>query len=209
MDDEPDYAVALLFLLDQTDRVITTLVRENLKAWEMSVFVRFNDFNGAGRALKFAAPMFEMKAIAPVVEQLFQSIVHGARLPIRQLCIQFTNLAELNTAPDLFGTTRDAVRLSLQDALVALEAQFGRGRIKTGRRLLLERDAPHLVGDKPKCPFIPPREMEIKLTAVPAEVLDLQYEEDWQPLAVESDQPLTLPRAWGRSSTRSEKFGGY
>ena len=94
-------------------------------------------------------------------------------------------------------------------SLEEIEKQFGPRRVKTGMRLLLEQTAAHLLGDKPKCPFIPQREMEVKMTAVPEEVVELQYEEDWQPLTVEPDQPLTLPRAWGRSSTRAEKFGGY
>ena len=47
--DEPDYESALLFLLDQTERVVTTFFRENLKAREMGVYVRFKDMIGPRR----------------------------------------------------------------------------------------------------------------------------------------------------------------
>jgi len=47
---------------------------------------------------------------------------------------------------------------------------------------LLETEAGHLVGDKPKCPFIPQREMELKMGE------------------------LDLPRTWGRSTSRAVKF---
>ena len=63
--DEPDYETALLFLLDQTERIVTTFFRENLKAREMGVYVRFKDMEGNGASVKFPAAQFEPRLINP------------------------------------------------------------------------------------------------------------------------------------------------
>jgi DNA polymerase-4 len=206
--EEPDYDSALLFLLDQTERLIATLVRENLKAREMGVYVRFKDMSGNGASVRFASAQCEPRRIHPQVERLFRQLVAHQRQPIRQLCIQFWNLQPLDLEPDLFGHNRDLKQRQLQAALEHIESELGPRRVKTGTRLLLEQQAGHLVGEKPKCPFIPQREMELKISRVPQEVFDLVYEEEWQPLEETfPDAPLDLPRTWGRSTSRAVKFG--
>src|SRR5579863_6346361 len=70
--DEPDYETALLFLLDQTEKVVTTFFRENLKAREMGIYVRFKDHEGRGANVKFPTAQFEPRLINPQVERLFQ-----------------------------------------------------------------------------------------------------------------------------------------
>ena len=180
--DEPDYETALLFLLDQTERVITTFLRENLKAREMSVHVRFNDMDGDGAGVRFAGAQFDPRVIHPEVERLFRHLLQGEARPIRQLCVNFWNMEPLNLEPDLFGLNQDFKRRELHHALESIEQQFGKGSVKTGTRLLLETEAGHLVGNKPKCPFIPQREMELKMGE------------------------LDLPRTWGRSTSRAVKF---
>ena len=184
--DEPDYETALLFLLDQTERVITTFLRENLKAREMSVHVRFNDMDDRGTAVRFAGAQFEPRVIHPEVERLFRLLIRGEMRPIRQLCVNFSNMEPLNLEPDLFGQNQDFKHRELHRALETIEQQFGKGSVKTGTRLLLETEAAHLVGEKPKCPFIPQREMEAKMSAA-AEL-------------------LPLPRTWGRSTSRAVKL---
>jgi DNA polymerase-4 len=180
--DEPDYVKALLFLLDQTERVITTFVRENLKANEMSVYIRFRERDGENAGIRFAGAQFEPRVINPEVERLFWQLVAGHTEPIRQVCVNFWEMEPLNLEPDLFGLNKDFKRRELHHALENIEQQFGKGTVKTGTRLLLETEAAHLVGDKPKCPFIPQREMELKMSE------------------------LDLPRTWGRSTSRAVKF---
>ena len=196
--DEPDYESALLFLQAQTERVITTFFRENLKAWEMSVSIKFKDFSGAGRSVRFAAPLFEPRLILPVVEKLFHEIVRPQVQPIRQVCINFWNLQPLDLEPDLFGYKRDYQQRELHRAMEKLEGEFGKQCVKTGTRVLLEQQAQHLISDQAKCPFIPQREMEIKMNRVPEEVLDPSYEDEWQPLEAEDQsETLGLPRTRG------------
>ncbi len=205
--DEPDYETALLFLLDQTERVITTFFRENLKAREMGVYVRFKNMEGNGASVKFPAAEFEPRVINPEVERLFWQLVARETQPIRQVCIHFWNMQPLDLQPKLFGGDEEFRRRELHHALEQIELQFGKRSVKTGTRLLLEQQASHLVGDKPKCPFIPQREMEVKLNRVPQEVFDLVYEDEWQPLEEAlPEAPLGLPRTWGRSTGREQKF---
>ncbi|MCX7885831.1 MAG: DNA polymerase IV [Verrucomicrobiae bacterium] len=181
--DESNYESALLFLLDQTERVIATFVRENLKANEMGVYVRFKDLDGAGLSVRVAGAQFEPGIINAEVERIFWQLVAGRTEPIRQVCVNFWNMEPLNLEPDLFGYNRDFKCRQLQRARESIEEQFGKGSIKTGTRLLLEKEAGHLIQEKPKCPFIPQREMELK-------VLELE-----------------MPRTWGRSTSRAVKFG--
>ncbi|MBI5817602.1 MAG: DNA polymerase IV [Verrucomicrobia bacterium] len=213
--DEPDCEAALLFLLDQTERVITTFFRENLKAREMGVFVRFCNFEGVGRSVRFPSAQFEPRVIDPVVEQMFRELVAGQHQPIRQVCIHFCNFEPLDLQPDLFGEHPEFKRREMHHALEEIETRYGPRSIKSGTRLLAESQAAHLLGDKAKCPFVPQREMEIKVGQLPETLcenaLDPVYEEDWLPL--ESDEsrtgsgPLPLPRTWGRSTSRATKLG--
>jgi DNA polymerase-4 len=205
--DEPDYGSALLFLLDQTERVITTFFRENLKAREMGVYVRFKNMEGNGMSVKFPAAQFEPRAILPQVEEMFWHIVAHEEQPVRQVCINFWNMQPLDLQPKLFGGDEEFRRRELHHALEDIETQFGKRTVKTGTRLLLETQAAHLVNDKAKCPFIPQREMEIKMDRVAQPMLDLIYEDEWQPLEIErANESLPLPRTWGRSTSRAQKF---
>jgi DNA polymerase-4 len=206
-DDEPDYEAALLFLLDQTERVIATFVRENLKAHEMGVYVRFKERDGTGASIRFPGAQFEPRVINAEVERLFWQLVAGNADPIRQVCINFWHMEPLNLDPDLFGGNPDHKRRELQHALESIEQRLGQGKVKTGTRMLLEQTAGHLVGDKPKCPFIPQREMEGKMARIPVPNLDPVYEEEWLPVeTVAPDEPPALPRNWGRSTSRAVKF---
>ena len=65
-----------------------------------------------------------------------------------------------------------------------VETLYGKNRIKTGTRVLLEQEAKHLVRDKAKCPFVPQREMEVKVNRVPEEVHELVYADEWRPVEV-------------------------
>jgi DNA polymerase-4 len=212
--DEPDCETALLFLLDQTERVITIFFRENLKAREMGLFVRFRDFEGAGRSVRFPAAQFEPRVIDPVVEQLFRELVAGQREPIRQACVHFWNFEPLDLQPDLFGDHPEFKRRELHHALEEIETRYGPRSVKTGTRLLAESQAAHLLGERAKCPFVPQREMEIKVGGLPEALrentLDLVYEETWLPLEPgdgDDNGELPLPRTWGRSTSRATKFG--
>jgi DNA polymerase IV len=205
--DEPDYETALLFLLDQTEKVVTTFFRENLKAREMGVYVRFKNLEGHGVSVKFPAAQFEPRLINPQVERLFRQLVAHETQPIRQVCINFWNMKPLELEPDFFNHDEEFKRRELHHAMEEVEARYGKRCVKTGTRLLLEKEAAYLVGDKPKCPFIPQREMEIKMDDIPEPMLDLIYEDEWKPL--EGEAPTTalpLPRTWGRSTGRTQKF---
>ncbi len=205
--DEPDYETALLFLLDQTEKVVTTFFRENLKAREMGLYVRFKNLEGNGVSVKFPAAQFEPRLINPQVERLFRQLVAHETQPIRQVCINFWNMKPLELEPDFFNHDQEFKRRELHHAMEEVEARYGKRSVKTGTRLLLEKEAAYLVGDKPKCPFIPQREMEIKMDDIPEPMLDLIYEDEWKPLEGEAPiPPLPLPRTWGRSTSRTAKF---
>jgi len=205
--DEPDYETALLFLLDQTERTVTTFFRENLKAREMGVYVRFKDMNGNGASVKFPSAQFEPRLINPQVKQLFHQLVAHQEQPIRQVCINFWNMQPLELEPDMFNNDVEYKRRELHHALEHIEARYGKRSVKTGTRMLLEQEAAYLVTNKAKCPFIPQREMEIKMDNIPEPMLDLVYEDEWQPLEKAlPTAPLPLPRTWGRSTSRAGKF---
>jgi len=205
--DEPDYDTALLFLLDQTERTVTTFFRENLKAREMGLYVRFKNMEGNGVSVKFPAAQFEPRLINPQVERLFWQLVAHETQPIRQVCINFWNMKPLELEPDMFNNDVEYKRRELHHALEQIELRYGKRSVKTGTRLLLEQEAAYLVGDKAKCPFIPQREMEIKMDHIPEPMLDLTYEDEWTPLEGEAPaEPLLLPRTWGRSTSRTQKF---
>lgn len=49
--------------------------------------------------------------------------------------------------------------------------------------------------------------MEIKMDKIPEPMLDLIYEDESQPLEETLPAaPLPLPRTWGRSTSRTQKF---
>jgi len=186
---------------------VTTFFRENLKAREMGVYVRFKDMSGNGASIKFPAAEFEPRIINPQVERLFWQLIAHETQPVRQVCINFWNMEPLDLQPKLFGGDNEFRRRELHHALEEIEARYGQRSVRTGTRLLLEKEAAHLVSHKAKCPFIPQREMEIKMDRVAQPMLDLIYEDEWQPLETErTNESLPLPRTWGRSTGRAQKF---
>ena len=162
----------MLFLLDQTERTATTFFRENLKAREMGVYVRFKDLGGTGCSARFPAAQFDPHIINPQVEQMFWGLTAHQTQPIRQVCINFWNIKPLELEPDMFNNDEEFKRRELHHAMEEVEARYGKRSVKTGTRLLLEKEAAYLVGDKAKCPFIPQREMEIKMDNIPEPTLD-------------------------------------
>ena len=150
---------------------------------------------------------FEPRLINPQVERLFHEVTAHEEQPIRQVCINFWNLQPLELEPNLFNHDVEYKRRELHYALEQVEARYGKRCVKTGTRLLLEKEAEYLVGDKPKCPFMPQREIGIKMNNIPEVVSDLTYEDEWKPLEIEAPTaPLPLPRTWGRSTSRTQKF---
>jgi DNA polymerase-4 len=283
--DEPNYENALLFLLDQAERVSTTFFRENLKARGMSLYIRFNDFSDVGCAVTFCedglrvagdvvsepdtkngfanqtkkvgSPSFSLlpnhltphaahppphvggynpntdtcdstlkrglrtvgeynpTRIARALETLYWKLMRHHTKPVRQVIIAFYDFLPLDLQADLFGNPPEYKLRQLQRARERIEEKYGRRKVVTGTRLLLQQRAPHLLGDRAKCPFAPQREIEGKLEHIPV-VFDeptiigeheMFPEEPSVTLGARSPEPtLPLPRAWGRSTTRSSKF---
>jgi DNA polymerase-4 len=254
--DEPNYENALLFLLDQAERTSTIFFRENLKARQMSVCVRFNDFTDVGCAVTFTekglrwegemvlepdtknsfpnhlkkvgaakpdTPRHEFRGvgefhplrIAKAVETVYWQLMRNQTKPVRQLIISFYDFLPLDLQPDLFGYHPEYKQRQLQRARERIEQKYGRLKVITGRRLLLQQRAPHLLGDRAKCPFAPSREIEGKLQHIPLLSNEPTVVSEYElcpeePSVILSGclggSPLPLPRAWGRSTTRLSKF---
>ena len=75
-----------------------------------------------------------------------------------------------------------------------VETLNGKNRIKTGARVSLEQEAQHLVRDKAKRPFIPQREMEVRMNRVPEEVNELVYADEWRPVEEARVCPKVCPQ---------------
>jgi len=281
--DEPNYDNALLFLLDQAERLSTTFFRENLKARGMSVYVRFNDFSDVGCAVTFCEdgsriegavvsepdtknnltnhlkkvtgsdngvmeygsdgavkldeaipdniPMlrdpdipwgrkrrvvgeFHPLRIANAAETVYWKLMRNHTKPVRQVIIAFYDFLPLDLQPDLFGHHPEYKQRELQRAMENIEARYGRRKVVTGTRLLLQQRAPHLLGDRAKCPFAPSREIEGKLENIPIvfnEPTVIYTEEflsspDTKTRPKTDAVPVILPRTWGRSTTREGKL---
>jgi len=161
--DEPDYAAALVFALSESTRMIGQLRREGLQPREMSLAIRFTDFTESGAMHRFEHPQFRNSIINAVLEELFAEVIAGHAQPVRQIRICFSNLKPLDTQPTLWGTT-DAERWGARDAAMQqLEGQWGNDAVLTGAQYALRhQDATHS-NPKPKCPFVPAREMAMKL----------------------------------------------
>jgi len=161
--DEPDYEAARIFALSESTRMIGQLRREGLQAREMSLAIRFTDFTENGAAHRFDHPQFRNSTINEVLERLFDETTATDRQPVRQIRICFSNLKPLDTQPTLWGTT-DAERWGALDVAVQqLESQWGNDSVLTGAQYALRyQDATH-ANPKPKCPFVPSREMAQKL----------------------------------------------
>lgn len=166
-EDEPDYDRALLFLFTQVEKVVTTFFRENLKAWEMSVGVRFNDFSYRSGGVKFDRPQYVPAEINPVVERIYAGLVQREVCPVRQVCVGFWNFEPLNLERDLFGDPPEVRRRDLHAAMEKLEARYGAGAVMSARRLQMISSTPYLARERAKCPFTPQREMQAKLDKIP------------------------------------------
>ena len=161
--DEPDYAAALVFALSESTRMIGQLRREGLQARELSLTVRFTDFTESGAMHRFDHPQFRNSVINTVLEGLFDEVMAGHAQPVRQIRLGFNNLKPLDTQPTLWGTT-DAERWGALDAAMQqLEGQWGSDTVLTGAQYALRHQDVTHSNPKPKCPFVPAREMAQKL----------------------------------------------
>ena len=161
--DEPDYEAALVFALSESTRMVGQLRREGLQAREMSLTIRFTDFIETGARHRFNHPQFRNSTINTVLEGLFDEVMVGYAQPMRQIRICFWNLKPLDTQPTLWGTTEAERWGALDEATQKLEAQWGNGVVLTGAQYALRRRNSAHANPKPKCPFVPAREMARKL----------------------------------------------
>ena len=173
--DEPDYEAARIFALSESTRMIGQLRREGLQAREMSLAIRFTDFTENGAAHRFDHPQFRNSTINEVLERLFDETTATNTQSVRQIRICFSNLKPLDTQPTLWGTT-DAERWGALDVAVQqLGSQWGNDSVLTGAQYALRyQDATH-ANPKPKCPFVPSREMAQKLWGIKLEQLGCHY----------------------------------
>jgi DNA polymerase-4 len=164
--DEPDYEAALTFVLSEATRLVGQLRREQLQARELALTIRFTDFTETGGSHRFRQPQFLNSVINTVLEELFRDLMSRAAKPVRQIRLAFWNLSRLDTQPTLWGRTAAERWGALDQATQELNRRFGRAdkpALMTGAQLALRRvDAAHQ-NPKPKCPFVPQREMIQKL----------------------------------------------
>jgi DNA polymerase-4 len=176
--DEPDYEAALTFALSETTRLVGQLRREQLQARELSLTIRFEDFNEVGGSYRFQHPQFQNSVINAALEEIFRGIMGGQFRPVRQIRIAMWNLARLDTQPTLWGRT-DAERWgALDDAAHKLNLQFGNSSLMTGAQLALRELEDSFKNPKAKCPFVPQREMVKKLWGTDAD--PLAHKGDWE-----------------------------
>ena len=161
--DEPDYEAALVFALSESTRMVGQLRREGLQAREMSLTIRFTDFIETGARHRFNHPQFRNSTINTVLEGLFDEVMVGYAQPVRQIRICFWNLKPLDTQPTLWGTTEAERWGALDEATQKLEGQWGNGVVLTGAQYALRRRNSAHANPRPKCPFVPAREMARKL----------------------------------------------
>ena len=161
--DEPDYEAALTFTLSEATRLLGQLRREQLQLREMGLTVRFNDFSEVGGRFRFQHPQFQNSVVNAVLEQLFREVMEGQVKPVRQIRIAFWNLSRLDTQPTLWGRTEAERWGALDAAAHMLNTQFGKAAVMTGAQYSLLRLDAAFRTPKPKCPFVPQREMVRKL----------------------------------------------
>ena len=161
--DEPDYEAALTFLLSEATRLTGRLRREQLQAREFSLAVRFNDFTETDACHRFQHPQFQNSVINAVLEDLFREIMAGRQKPVRQIRIAMFNLERLDTQPTLWGRTTEERWGALDDATRRLNRQWQRTALMTGAQFALRHGDESQRLPKAKCPFIPSRELIVKL----------------------------------------------
>jgi DNA polymerase-4 len=168
---EPDYEAALTFTLSEATRLVGQLRRERLQARELSLTIRFDDFNEVGGSHRFRYPQFQNSVINSALEEIFRGILGDQARPVRQIRIALWNLAPLDTQPTLWGKT-DAERWgALDEAAHQLSGRLNKTALMTGAQLALQKlDNAHK-NPKAKCPFVPQREMVKKLWGTDADPL--------------------------------------
>jgi len=161
--DEPDYEAALMFTLAETVRLVGQLRREGLQAREVGLAIRFNDFTEAAGKFRFKHPQFRNSVINAVVEGIFRDLVSKQVKPIRQIRLALWNLSRLDTQPTLWGGTYEERWGALDQAIEKLVQQLGKQVVTTGTQLAWEQRSLGMKNPKPKCPFVPVRELVVKL----------------------------------------------
>jgi hypothetical protein len=182
--DEPDYEAALTFALSETTRLVGQLRREQLQAREMALTIRFEDFSEVGGSHRFHAPQFLNSVINSTLEEIFRSIMETQFKPVRQIRIEFWNLARLDTQPTLWGRTEAERWGALDDAaqkaqkILKEKLNIDKIPLMTGAQLALQKlDHAHK-NPKAKCPFAPQREIVKKLWGTDAD--PLAHKGDWE-----------------------------
>jgi len=156
--------------------------RENLKAREMGLYVRFKNMEGHGASVKFPSAQFEPRLINPQVEQLFRQLVAHQEQPIRQVCINFWNMQPLELEPDMFNNDVEYKTPRIASCTGAYRGAYGKRSVKTGTRLLLEQEA-EVPGQRESEMPIHPQNVrwKSKWTISRANARS-NYEDEWQPL---------------------------
>jgi DNA polymerase-4 len=176
--DEPDYEAALTFTLSEATRLVGQLRREQMQARELSLTIRFEDFREVGGSHRFQHPQFQNSIINSALEEIFRDIMGGQFRPVRQIRIEFWNLARLDTQPTLWGHT-DAERWgALDNAQKILREKHKITSLMTGAQLALRELEDAFKNPKAKCPFVPQREMVKKLWGTDAD--PLAHKGDWE-----------------------------
>ncbi len=175
---EPDYEAALTFALSETTRLVGQLRREQLRAREMSLTIRFDDFSEVGGRHRFHAPQFLNSIINRALEEIFRDIMSSEAKPVRQIRIALWNLSRLDTQPTLWGKTDEERWGALDEASHALNQRFSKAAVMTGAEFALREMEEAFKNPKAKCPFVPQREMVRKLWGTDAD--PLAHKSDWE-----------------------------
>lgn len=161
--DEPDYEAGLMFTLAESIRLVGQLRREGLQARELGLVIRFNDFTEVGGRYRFRHPQFRNSVINRVIEELYRDLLVGQVKPIRQIRLGFWNLSRLDTHPTLWGSTHEERVGALDAAVDELRRRFGGHAVLTGAELAWRMRGGRVMEPRPKCPFVPQRELVTRL----------------------------------------------
>ena len=151
--DEPDYNAGLIFLLSEASRLTGQIRREGLQVRELFVSIRFNDFQRVSSKHRFKHPQFRNTVINDIMEKLYWKAMLGGKKSIRQICLVFSSLQQLEDQPMLWGAT-DIERWSAIDyAFQNIEDRFGENSIMTGAQFALRVQNGSSEISPAKCPF--------------------------------------------------------
>ena len=151
--DEPDYNAGLIFLLSEASRLTGQIRREGLQVRELFVSIRFNDFQRVSSKHRFKHPQFRNTVINDIMEKLYWKAMLGGKKSIRQICLVFSSLQQLEDQPMLWGAT-DIERWSAIDyAFQHIEDRFGENSIMTGAQFALRVQNGSSEISPAKCPF--------------------------------------------------------